>query len=427
MTARDDLLAIFEAGVAAARPDACIAPRLPPPPAGRIVVLATGKAGAAMAASAERVYLDGYGLSEDRFTGIAVCRYGYGEVTRLIPVVEAGHPVPDAAGMAATRRALELAEGAGADDLVLALLSGGGSANWVAPLDPMTLDEKRRLTKALQRAGATIHEVNCVRKHLSRIKGGRLALLARPADLVALAISDVPGDDPSVIASGPTVPDPTTLAEARDILTKYAVEVPASALRLLDDPASETPKADDPAFAGARFEIVCRPSDALAAAESAAAALGWRPISLGADVEGEARDVARAHAALALEAKSRGERVAILSGGELTVTVTGDGRGGPNQEYALALALALNGTPGIHALAADTDGTDGGGGAATDPAGAIIDPRTLARASYLGLDPAARLSHNDATSFFEALSDLVTPGPTRTNVNDLRILLVEGR
>jgi glycerate 2-kinase len=282
------------------------------------------------------------------------------------------------------------------------------------------------LTRALQRAGANIGELNCVRKHLSRIKGGRLAHIAHPARIVSLAISDVPGDDPAVIASGPTVADPSTLAEARAVVARFLPEPPQAVLVALADPANETPKPGDPAFAAATYEIVCRPADALAAAARRAEALGYRPIMLGADLEGEARDVAAEHAALAARAKVEGARVAILSGGELTVTVRGQGRGGPNQEYALGLALALNGVEGVVALAADSDGTDGGAGDASDPAGAVVDPTTLRRASSLGLDPRASLDHNDATGFFEALHDLVSPGPTRTNVNDLRVLLVEG-
>lgn len=423
---REDLLAIFEAAVARAAPRHCLTGHLPSPPKGRLILLGTGKAGAAMVAAAEDHFLETCGVPPERLAGLATCRHGYAVDTRIVPVMEAGHPIPDAAGIAATKRTMELAAGAGADDLVLVLLSGGGSANWVAPAGRMTLDEKRVMTKALQRAGATIDEINCVRKHLSRIKGGRLAQFAAPAQVVSLAISDVPGDDPSVIASGPTIADPTTLAEASAVLARYGVVAPPSAAALLADPANETPKPGDPIFAGARYTIVCRPADAIAAAAAEARARGWEPIVLGADLAGEARDVAQEHAALAIARKSDGRRFAIISGGELTVTVRGNGRGGPNQEYALGLAISLNGAGGIHALAADTDGTDGGGGAATDPAGAMADPTTLARASSLGLDPRARLNHNDATSFFEALGDLVEPGPTRTNVNDLRVILING-
>lgn len=426
MNTRDALIAIFEAGVNAARPATCVPPHLPPPPErGRVILLGTGKGGAAMVAAAEAHYLDVHGLPRHRLDGIAVCRHGYAAPTRALPVMEAGHPVPDMAGLVATSQVLALADRAGADDLVVALLSGGGSANWVAPRGAITLDEKRALTKALQRAGATIDELNCVRKHLSEIKGGRLAARAAPARVISLAISDVPRDDPSVIASGPTVPDPTSLGDARAVLAKYRVAVPDSVAAVLADPTSETPKPGDPAFAGAPYTVICRPADMLAAALAACERAGYRALSLGADVEGEAREVAAAHAALAKAEQGKGGKVAILSGGELTVTVTGEGRGGPNQEYALGLAIALAGAPGISALAADTDGTDGGGGAASDPAGALVFPDTLARARALGLDPALRLSHNDATGFFEPLGDLVAPGPTMTNVNDLRVVLVD--
>jgi hydroxypyruvate reductase len=365
------------------------------------------------------------GVAAERIAGLAVTRHGYGEPAGGIPVVEAGHPVPDQDGIAATERVLDLAAGAGADDLVLVLLSGGGSANWIAPANGLTLSEKQAITRALLRSGATIGEINTVRKRLSRIKGGRLARLAAPARLVTLAISDVPHDDPTVIASGPTVVDRSTSAEARAILERRSVPVSAAVRALLDDPANETPKPGDIDETRARFHIVARPADAIAAAADVLAQAGYEPVVLGADVEGEARAVAAAHAGLARALKAEGRRVALLSGGELTVTIHGSGRGGPNQEYALALASALDGLPGIRALAADTDGTDGGGGSASDPAGAIVDETTLARAAALGLDPAAHLAQNDSTGFFEPLRDLVTPGPTRTNVNDCRIILVD--
>ena len=421
----ETLRAIFDAAVAAAHPAGRLARHLPAPPKGRIVLLGAGKAAGSMIVATEAHYLDALGLPAERLTGLGVARQGYGCATRVVPVIEAGHPVPDQAGVEATARILDLAREAGPDDLVLALLSGGGSANWIAPADGLTLAEKQAITRALLRSGAVIGEINCVRKHLSRIKGGRLAALARPARLVTLAISDVPRDEPSAIASGPTVPDPTTLADARAIVARYAIDLPASAKALLDDPAMETPKPGDPLFAGASFEIVARPADALAAAAQAAQAAGYEPVSLGADVEGEARDVAAAHAAQALRLRSEGRRAALLSGGELTVTIRGKGRGGPNQEYALALALALNGAEGIAAVAGDTDGTDGGAGAATDPAGAFVDATTLARARAAGPDSAAMLADNDSTGFFEAIGDLLRPGPTLTNVNDLRAILID--
>lgn len=416
---------IYDAAVQAAHPSTCLPPALPaPPPRGRIIILAAGKAAGSMTAAAERHYLDTLGLPPERLAGIAVARTGYGEPTRVVEMVEAGHPVPDAAGLDAARRALAMAEGATADDLVLVLVSGGASANWIAPAGDLTLAEKQQITRALLSSGASIGEINTLRKRLSRIKGGRLARAAAPAEVVTLAISDVPHDDPSTIGSGPTVPDPTTMAEARAIVARYHLVLPPSAAALLADDGNETPKPGDPVFARSRFQIVARPAEALAAAEAVARAAGYEPVLLGADLEGEARDVARAQAARVLALQAEGRRAALLSGGELTVTIRGQGRGGPNQEFALALALALDGREAIAAIAGDTDGTDGGGGAATDPAGAVIDPTTLARARAAGIDAAARLADNDSTGFFEAIGDLLQPGPTNTNVNDLRAILV---
>jgi hydroxypyruvate reductase len=283
------------------------------------------------------------------------------------------------------------------------------------------------LTRTLLASGAAIGEINTVRKHLSRIKGGRLAVRAAPAHVVTLAISDVPGDDPSVIGSGPTVPDASTLAEAREILTARAVRTPDAIARALADPANESPKPGDPAFGRSEFHIVARPADALASAAKTVRAAGYEAILLGADLEGEAREIAAAHARDAEESAAAGRRAVLLSGGELTVTIRGNGRGGPNQEYALALAVALKGHPGIGAVAGDTDGTDGGGGSADDPAGAFVDESTLSRARALGLDPARFLADNDSTGFFERLGDLLVPGPTCTNVNDLRAVVVDTR
>jgi glycerate 2-kinase len=416
---------IFGAAVAAAHPARRLAAHLPPPPKGRIVLLGAGKAAGSMIAAAEAHYLDTLGLPPERLAGLGVARIGYGAPTRVARVIEAGHPVPDQAGLDATRRVMELASAAGPDDLVLALLSGGGSANWIAPAGALTLAEKQLVTRAMLRSGAAIGEINCLRKHLSRIKGGRLAALAAPARLVTLAISDVPHDDPSAIASGPTVPDPTTLADALAIVAKYHIDLPASAHALLADPRMETPKPNDPVFRNSTFEIVARPADSLVSAAEVARGAGYEVMDLGANVEGEAREVAAAHAGLAKQALAAGRRVAILSGGELTVTIAGKGRGGPNQEYALALAIALDGADGVTAIAGDTDGTDGGGGAATDPAGAFADGTTAARARAIGLDPAAALADNDSTGFFEKTGDLLTPGPTLTNVNDIRAILVD--
>jgi hydroxypyruvate reductase len=339
--------------------------------------------------------------------------------------VEAGHPVPDAAGLAATLEALEMADAAGADDLVLVLISGGASANWIAPAAGLSLSEKQAVTRALLASGASIVEINAVRKHLSRIKGGRLAQHAYPARVVAVGISDVPGDDPAVIGSGPTVPDPTTLSDARAIVARYRLDLPRLVTRALADPANETPKPGDPIFAATSFALAVRPADVFRTVEQAVRARGYDCIVLGTAIEGEARDVAVAHARLARDLQGRGCRAVILSGGELTVTLRGKGRGGPNQEYALALAVALAGASGLAALAGDTDGTDGGGGQAEDPAGAFIDDTTLARAGRLGLDPAAFLKDNNSTEFFEKLGDILTPGPTLTNVNDFRAILVD--
>jgi glycerate 2-kinase len=417
---------LFRAAIAATHPSNCLAAHLPPPPAaGRLLVLAAGKAAGAMTEVAERYYLDHAGLSPSRLTGLAVTRHGYGRPSRLIEMVEAGHPVPDAAGLAAAERVLELADAATADDLVLVLMSGGASANWIAPAPGLTFADKQAVTRALLRSGANIGEMNTVRKHLSRIKGGRLAQRAQPARIVSLAISDVPGDDPAVIGSGPTVPDPSTLADARAVLARHRLDVADSVRRALNDAGNETPKQGDPLFPAASFTLVARPADAFRAAAAAVRAAGYECVMLGDRVEGEARAVAADHAKRALALQAEGRRTVILSGGELTVTIRGKGRGGPNQEYALALAMALRGTPGIAALAADTDGTDGGGGTASDPAGAAIDPSTLTRALALGLDPAQFLADNDSTGFFERIGDLITTGPTCTNVNDFRAILVD--
>ncbi len=429
MTSRDSsprafLEELYRTAVAAAHPASCLPPHLPEPPAkGRLILLAAGKAAGAMIEVAEQHYV-GLGLPPARMTGIAVARHGYGRPTRHIPVVEAGHPVPDAAGLAAAEKTLAIADSATADDLVLVLISGGASANWIAPAAGVTLEEKQAVTRSLLRSGASIDEINCVRKHLSRLKGGRLAALARPARVLTLGISDVPGDDPAIIGSGPTVPDPSTLAEARAIAARRRLVMPDSVLRALNDPANESPKPGDPIFADTEFRLIARPADALRAVEAKVRAAGYPCILLGDHVEGEARQVAAEHARLAHEQQASGKTAVILSGGELTVTITGNGRGGPNQEYALALAPALG--PGMAAVAADTDGTDGGGGSAEDPAGAYVDATTATRAQALGLDPAAFLADNDSTGFFSRLGDLLSPGPTYTNVNDFRAILVDG-
>ena len=421
---RDLLELLFRSAVAAAHPSRCLPPNLPEPPArGRLIVLAAGKAGGSFTEVAEQHYLAR--MPQDRLAGIAVTRHGYGRPTKLIPVVEAGHPVPDDAGLAGAEKMLAVADGASAEDLVLVLLSGGASANLIAPALGISLADKQAATRAIMRSGANIGELNCVRKHLSRLKGGRLAKRALPAKVITLAISDVPGDDPAVIGSGPTVPDPTTLADARAVVAKYRLELPESVVRALNDPANESPKPGDAAFAQSQYRILARPADALAAAEARAREAGYDCVVLGDRLQGEAREVAAEHARLARGYAAQDRRIVILSGGELTVTLRGQGQGGPNQEYALALAVALEGAPGIAAMAADTDGTDGGRGRPDDPAGAFIDETTLARARGGGLDPAAFLTDNNSTGFFNGIGDLYVPGPTFTNVTDFRAIVVD--
>lgn len=407
--ALEALRAMFSAAVTAASPALCVPDHLPRPPKGRTIVVGAGKAAAAMAAAVEAHW-------EGPLEGLVITRYGHGAPCERITVVEAGHPVADAAGMAATAAMIEVLRDLTADDLVLCLLSGGGSALLAAPAPGLTLADKQAITRALLRSGAAIDEINCVRKHLSAVKGGRLARLASPARIVTLAISDVPGDEVSTIASGPTVPDPTTRQAAQAILDRWRIVVPDHVQAWLDDPRSETPK-DIP---DAKTVLIARPRDALDAAARVAQAWGLTPIVLGDAIEGEARDVAAAHAALALNTVSQKPCV-LLSGGETTVTVTGGGRGGRNAEYLLALAIALDGRAGIHAMAADTDGVDG----SEDNAGALLSPDTLARAARLDVDAADRLADNDGYGFFEALGDLVVTGPTLTNVNDFRAILID--
>ena len=430
----ETLLALYDAAVAAAHPGVCLLPHLPAPPAsGRLWVVGAGKAAAAMAVVAEAHYRD-LGVL-DRVAGFTSPPHGAREALAARPpntiaIVPARHPVPDAASQEAAQRALALAAAAGPGDLVLVLLSGGASALWAAPAKGLTLADKTGLSGGLLKCGADIHEMNTVRRHVSRIKGGRLRK-ATAAPVLTLAISDVPGDDPAAIGSGPTVPDPTTLADARAVLARrrpamaaLGLTVPAAIDQALADPANETPKPGDPAFASAEYRIIATPATALAAAAAVARRRGYEVMDLGDAVTGEAREVARAHAALARNVKAAGRRVAILSGGELSVTVrNAQGRGGRNQEYALALAFALDGLDGISALAADTDGIDGGSGMVTDPAGAIISGRTVREARHL--DAQKFLDNNDATSFFEAAGGLIVRGPTQTNVNDFRVILVE--
>lgn len=422
---RSFLQMLFRTAVAAAHPQSFLPALLPAPPAGRLILLAAGKAAGSMAEVAEAHYLDRLHIAAGRLSGVAVARHGYGRPLRRVRMIEAGHPIPDQAGLEGAEIALRLADGASANDLVLVLMSGGASANWIAPAGGVSFADKQAVTRALLRSGATIGEINTVRKHLSRIKGGRLARHAHPAKLLTVAISDVPRDEPSAIGSGPTVPDPTTLADARALVARYRLEVPPNITAALDDPRNETPKPGDPIFAGTEFVLAARPADSLAAVEKLVRAAGYECLSLGDRVEGEAREVAAAHARLAHDLRAQGRRAVILSGGELTVTIRGKGRGGPNQEYALALAIALDGLPAAAALSADTDGTDGGVGEASDPAGALVDGGTVARARALGLDPAAFLADNNSTAFFAALGDLLMTGPTFTNVNDLRTIVVD--
>jgi hydroxypyruvate reductase len=409
------LRGLFDAAIAAAAPAESLARFLPPPPKGRTIVVGAGKAAASMAAALEAAW-------SGPLEGLVVTRYGHRAPTRAIEVVEAAHPTPDAAGAAAAARILERVKGLGADDLVLCLISGGGSA-LLAP--GLSLADKQAINRALLKSGAGIAEMNCVRKHLSAIKGGRLALAAAPARVVGLIVSDVPGDDPATIASGPTTPDPTTSADALAILDRYAIDAPACVLAHLESAAAETPKPGDPRFANVSNVIVAAPRLSLSAAAAAARLAGVTPLDLGDAIEGEAREVGKAFAGIALSAARRGAPArgpcVLISGGETTVTVRGKGRGGRNSEFLLGLALALDGAPRIWALAGDTDGIDG----SEDNAGAIVAPDTLARAAALGLDPRARLDDNDAYDLFAALGDLVVTGPTLTNVNDFRAILVE--
>jgi hydroxypyruvate reductase len=420
---RTDLIALFDAAVARAQPARCLPGLFPAWPAGRVIVIACGKAGAAMARVAEEHYSDA--VAQGRYQALAVTRHGYGVPLEHTRLIEAGHPVPDEGSLRGAEAALEAANAADANDLVLVLLSGGASALCAAPVDGLTLADKQSLTQALLRSGATISQINCVRKHLSRFKGGRLAARAAPARVITLAISDVSGDAPDAIGSGPTVPDPTTLADARKLLAEFGIAPGTAIQAALNDSANETPKPGDPAFNNTEYTLAATAAQSLEAAAEEARARGYRPVILGDALEGEARELAKAQAAQALEFQRQGERVALLSGGEATVTIRGGGRGGPNQEYALALAMALDGAPGIHALAADTDGSDGGTGAAEDPAGAMLDPGTLTRARSANLEAATFLQNNDSQTFFRALDDLLVTGPTHTNVNDFRAILVE--
>ena len=410
---RSFLIGLFQSAIDAALPARVLSRQLPERPRGKTLVVGAGKAAAAMAAAVEAEW-------DGPLQGLVVTRYGHGAPTRAIEVVEAAHPVPDAAGEQAAARMLASVRGLTADDLVLCLISGGGSALLAAPAPGLTLDDKRAINKALLASGAGIVEMNCVRKHLSAVKGGRLAAAAAPARVVSLVISDVPGDDLSVIASGPTVPDPTTSAQALAILARYRIAAPERVLAHLQSPASETPKPGDPAFARVENRLIAAPMLSLRAAAEAARAAGVTPLILGDAIEGEASEVGKAFAGLALSCRAHSVPAAppcvLLSGGETTVTVRGQGRGGRNAEFALGLALALDGAEGVYALAGDTDGIDG----SEDNAGVFAAPDFLARVA----DARARLDANDAYGAFAAADGLVMTGPTLTNVNDFRAIYV---
>ena len=414
---RNLLRAMFDAAVEAAQPARCLPPHLPKPPKGRTLVVGAGKASAAMAKALEDHW-------PGPVTGIVVTRYGYAVPCRRIEIVEAAHPVPDAAGIAAATRIVDLVSGLTADDLVIALISGGGSSLLALPAPGLTLDDKQNVNRALLKSGATISEMNCVRRHLSAIKGGRLAAACHPAQVVTLLMSDVPGDDPIDIASGPTVADPTTCADALDVLRRYGIDLPPNVRRILDSGEGESVKSGDPRLARADVRMIATPQRALEAAATVAENAGVTPAILGDAIEGEARDVGKVMAGIALHVAAHGEPFAppcvLISGGETTVTVRGDGRGGRNVEFLLALAIGLEGEPGIFAIAGDTDGVDG----QEEIAGAIAAPDTLARAWAAGIRPRDALANNDGHGFFGALGDSVITGPTLTNVNDFRAILV---
>lgn len=410
---------MFDAVVDAANPEQLVVRHLPRQPRGRTLVLSAGKAAAVMARAVDEAW-------DAPLTGLAVTPYGHGVSCRRVEVIEASHPVPDQAGQLATARFLAEAKALGPDDLLLCLISGGASALLAAPTSGITLTHKQQVTAALLRSGATIHEMNCVRKHLSAVKGGRLALHAAPARIVTLLISDVPGDDPSVVGSGPTFGDATTLGDAQAILARYGIRPPPQVRDALKHPDAETPEPAHPELARTSHRILVRPSDALRAAARHARAAGFRPFVLSDRIEGEARDIGVMHAAIARHVLESGQParppLALISGGETTVTLQGGGNGGRNTEFLLAAALALDGI-NVYGLACDTDGIDGNG----SHAGAHIDPGTLARGSERGLNARNLLDSHDSGGFFEALDDLVVTGPTRTNVNDFRAFLVPAR
>jgi hydroxypyruvate reductase len=419
-TPRALLRAMFDAAIAAAQPALCVPRHLPEPPRGRLVVIGAGKASAAMAKAVEDHW-------PGELSGFVVTRYGYAVPCRRIEIFESAHPVPDAASVAGARRMLECVRGLTADDLVLCLMSGGASSLLVAPHAGLTLEDKQLVNRALLKSGANIGEMNVVRRHLSAIKGGRLAAACHPAPVVTLLISDVPGDQAMDIGSGPTVADPTTCADALAILDRYRIELPEHVRAVIASGAGESIKPGDARLAGHAVRFVATPQLALVAAAAVGRAAGYAVHILGDSIEGEARDVGKVLGGIALQTARRAQPFVtpciLLSGGEATVTVRGDGRGGRNVEFLLALAVALQGEPGVHALAGDTDGVDG----VEEIAGAYLAPDSLARAWALGMNPKARLADNDGHGFFGALGDAVVTGPTLTNVNDFRAVLIESR
>lgn len=416
--ARTFLLSLFNSAVAAVSAQKCLPAHLPAPPLhGKTLVIGAGKGAAAMASVVEQHW-------QGELSGLVVTRYGHGADCKKIEVIEAAHPVPDDAGRQAAERMLAMVQGLSKDDLVLCLISGGGSALLALPADGISLEQKQAINKALLKSGAAISEINCVRKHLSNIKGGRLGLACAPARVVTLLISDVPGDDAHVIASGPTLADASTCAEALAVLHKYAIAIPANIEQHLVSGRGETPKPGDPRLANSSYQIIASAQEALEAAAATARAAGITPYILSDNIEGEALDVGLVHAAIAKQVAKHGQPFStpcvIISGGETTVTVKGNGRGGRNAEFLLSLAVALNGQAGIHAIACDTDGIDG----SEDNAGALLSPDSLARAAALNLNAKALLENNDGYGFFQALDDLVMTTPTRTNVNDFRAVLI---
>jgi hydroxypyruvate reductase len=408
---------MFQAGIDAAQPALCVPRHLPQPPSGRLVVIGAGKASAAMA----RAVADNW---RGELSGLVVTRYGYSVPCRRIEIVEAAHPVPDASGLAAAERILKTVQNLRPEDLVLCLISGGASALLVLPLPGLTLQDKQAVNRALLTSGATIREMNCVRRHLSAVKGGRLGAACHPARLITLLISDVPGDDPVDIGSGPTVADPTTCADALAILKRYAIQVPPNVRELLESGRGESPKPGDPQLAGSQIRMIATPQMALEAAADVARQAGVAPLILGDSIEGEARDVGKVMAGIARQVGTHGQPCAapcvLLSGGETTVTVHGDGRGGRNVEFLLALGIALDGQEGVFAIAGDTDGVDG----TEEVAGAYLAPDSLTRALDKGINARSSLANNDGHGFFEGIGDAVVTGPTLTNVNDFRAILI---